>query len=612
MKKSILFILFGLAVISGFSQTTDEQLARQYLDAEEYDKAKLYYEKLYEANDSRDNFRNLLLCYEKLNELNDAEKHIKKHIRRNPGELEFEVALGVFYKNHDETSKAKKLFEGLIKDLDPNYEDIITLANAFQANRELDYALETYLKGRKLMKNTYPFYFEVASIYNQKHEYEKMISEYLNVLDEGESYMQSVQNALQTNLDPDPDNIKKNLLKQELLRRIQKNANNAAYSEMLIWVFIQEKNFNGAYIQAKALDKRNKEDGHRLFALAQLALNNLDFDVAEKCYNYVIEKGPQTYYYYNARMQLVKALQTKIEQTGAYTEQDLKTLDEAYASTVEDLGKSYRTINFIKDWAHLKAFYLNDKDKAISLLQEAVKMANIKPEDRARCKLELADVYVMYGAVWDASLLYSQVEKDFKHDRLGEMAKFKNAKISFYTGDFNWAKAQLDVLKASTSKLIANDAMRLSLLITDNTIVDTNKTPLMMFARADLLLYRNETARAVELLDSIKSEFPGHSLADEILFKRYEIEKRQQNFKKAAEYLNELVQGYPYDILADDALYELARMNEYQFNDKEKALELYKQLLLNFPGSLYADDARKHLRNLRKEQQSPPEIKDFK
>lgn len=588
----------GLTLTISAQQNEDVELAEQYMSEGEYGKAKLYFEKLYNTSPERNYYKKLLECYVKLDMAKDAEKLIKKQQKREPFDVEYKVDMGLLYRDTDQKGKAKQIFDKLISKLDPSFESVEQLATAFQAANELDYALKTYLKAKKLIKN-YGFNFEIASIYNQQKEYDKMISEYLDVLEKGSSYVQSVQNALQTNLDPDPENIKKSMLKTELLRRIQKNPDQPVYSEMIIWVFIQEKNFYGAFMQAKALDKRKKEDGFRLYNLGAVSLNNQEYDVASECFQYVVDKGPETRFYDNARMKVVKVLQEKITRTGKYTEKDLTELDNSYSVVVKDLGKSWRTINFIRDWAKLKAEYLNDKDKAVELLTEAIKMGGTVPQDKARCKIALADVYLMYGAIWDANLLYMQVEKDFKHDRLGEEAKFKSAKVSFYAGDFSWSKAQLDVLKASTSKLIANDAMRLSLLITDNTIIDTNKIPLMMFARADLLLYRNKSKEALVALDSISSQYPGHSLTDEVLFKRYQVFKKNQDFEKAAAELTTLVSNYSQDILADDALYELATMNEFVFKDNAKAADLYKQLVLNFPSSLYADPSRKSMRKLR-------------
>src|SRR5207237_519209 len=130
--------------------------------------------------------------------------------------------------------------------------------------------------------------------------------------------------------------------------------------------------------------------------------------------------------------------------------------------------------------------YLNKTNEANDLLEETIALPQLSLQLQAECKLELGDILLMTGDIWEASLRYSQVEKSFKHDEIGNEAKFRNAKISYYTGDFKWAQAQLDVLKGATAKLIANDAMDLGLLISDALAIDTNEAPLCIFARADL------------------------------------------------------------------------------------------------------------------------------
>ena len=203
------------------------------------------------------------------------------------------------------------------------------------------------------------------------------------------------------------------------------------------------------------------------------------------------------------------------------------------------------------------------------------------------------------GLVWDAALLYGQVDKDFKNDALGREAKFRNARLSYYLGEFDWAKDQLNVLKAATSQLISNDALSLSLLITDITNLDTTMEALLMYSRADLYDFQNKDSLSMITLDSILTVFPGHMLSDEVWYKKAQILKPQGRFTEAAALLAEITEKYPEDILADDAMYQLGLLYENQLNDKEKAKTIYESLLTKYPGSLFVVDARKRFRLLR-------------
>jgi len=602
-----LFVRFILIFILSFSaqamkaqRNTDQKLAIQYYNNQEYDKAVIYYEKLFNKSHKDSDYEKLLSCFVELEEYKNAEKLIKRQTKRFSYRLNFYVDLGVLYESNEQNSKAKQAYEKALKLLTPDHSQIMELANAFLKKQKNEYAVQTYLKGRKLLKGTYPFNFELAQVYNLQGNIEGMLSEYLAVLAVQESYLQSVQNALQTALDPDEDGAKKALLKTLLLKNIQKHPDKKVYSEMLIWVFIQEKNYYGAFIQAKAIDKRNKEYGKRIVALGELSVANEDYDVAIKCYEYVIEKGNNNYYYISSKMELVNIYNKKIIATNNYTSEDLLALENIYQTTINDLGKSAITVPLLTGLAHLQAFYMGKSDEAILMLLEVIAMPRVKPSEAAKSKIELADIYLFTGEIWEASLLYSQVEKAFKYDRLGEIAKFKNAKISFYTGDFSWAKAQLDVLKASTSKLIANDAMQLSILITDNIGIDTTKAPLILFAQADLLAFQNKNQEAMYMLDTLIKGYPYHTIADDILYKRYQINYKQKKYKEAAQNLEDLIASYSTDILGDDATYQLAVLYDKQLNDKEKATEYYKKVLFDYQSSVYVVDSRKRYRELTK------------
>ena len=597
--KFILVIVFALSVNWVDAQNkTDEKLAIQYFDNQEYDKAVIYYEKLFNKTHNQDYYHNLLNRFIQLSEFKNGEKLIKKQFKRFPYQLNFHVDLGNLYQLTEQKSKAKSTYEKALKNLSPDHNQIMELANAFLRHKENDYAILTYLKGRKLLKGSYPFNFELAQVYNLQGEIEAMLNEYLDILSYQESYLQSVQNALQTALNPDEKGEKKGILKSLLIKNIQKHPDKKVYAEMLIWVFIQENNYEGAFIQAKALDKRNKEDGNRLIALARLAFANKDFEVAIKSYQYVIDKGPSQLLYIKSKMELLNVYNEKIVGANNYSQDDLLKLEKTYLSTINDIGRSSETAIILNGLAHLQAFYLHQTDTAIALLNEIIAMPRLKPHDAAKNKIELADIYLFTGKIWDASLLYSQVEKAFKYGRLGEIAKFKNAKISFYTGDFGWAKAQLDVLKASTSKLIANDAMQLSILITDNIGIDTTKAPLMLFAQADLLVFQNKFVEAEHVLDSLIKGFPYHTIADDILYKRYEIKFKQKKYVAAAKKLEEIAEKYPSDILADDAVYNLALLYDNQLNDKEKAVAYYRKVIFDYQNSVYIVNARKRFREL--------------
>lgn len=604
LRSTSIFLLLCLIICAKtlYAQqpSTNEQLAQQYLSAKEYDKALVYYEKLFLGKTGNVNYyAPYLLCLTKLGQINKAEKTIKRLIKQYPQNLPYVIDLGSLYIGTGKKEKGEKQYESAIKALSANQQQILDLANDFIRMQEFDYAIETYKQGKKLLNGFYPFSAEIAEVYERKGDVPGMVREYLSLLDYGDDQLQAVQNGLQPSFEDEKDEIKNDIIKTELLKKIQSEPDKPIYTELLIWFFVQEKKFDKALIHAKALDKRNHEDGDRIMKLGLLCASNEDYETAIKCFQYVIEKGTSGYFYINARIELLNAQYKKITTQDNYTQTDLLDLENNFKVTLKELNNSPSSAIILKNLAHLEAFYLNRPSEAITLLNNAIKLPGVNQTVQAQCKLELGDILLMTGEIWDASLLYSQVEFDFKHDVLGNEAKFRNAKLTFYNGQFKWAQAQLDILKGSTEKLIANDAMALSLLISDNLKSSEDSTALSLYAHADLLSFKNQNEKVLLTLDSITKAYPNTSLADEILFKKYQIFLRQKKFAEAGEWLQKIIDNYSSDILGDDALFYLAQLNEKYLNNPEKAKQLYEEFLTKYPGSLFTVEARRRYRILR-------------
>jgi Tfp pilus assembly protein PilF len=579
-------------------QKSDEQLASQYYQNKEFEKAAVLYEKLYNKNPDSFYYTYYLFCLMELEEYDKAERLAKKQVKNYPSRLRYVVDLGYIYAESGDQGKAKKQFENAIDNVQPDRSQIIELANAFLLREQTEYAVETYKRGQNIMRD-YPFYLELGDLYNRLGNNAQMIEEYLNYLDYDYMQMALVQRKLQNVIGDDPDGNISEYLRVTLLKRVQKDPNKLYYSEMLLWHSIQEKNFELALTQAKSIDRRNNEWGERVLELAGLCLSNRSYDVAIDAYQYVLKKGTENYLYIDAKIGLLNARYLKITSTFDNKKEDLLKLENDYLSVLDEFGRNASTIRVMQYLGHLLGFYLDNTEAAIDILYEAIAIPNAREEMVAECKIELADILLFSGDVWEAKLLYAQVEKAFKNEPIGHLAKFKNAKLSFYIGEFDWAKAQLDVLKAATSKLIANDALRFSVLIADNIDADSSTVALQMYSRADLLLFRNNETAALTTLDSVFSLATWHPIFDEVMLKKAEIKIKQREFDTAAVYLEKVVSDYSYDITADDALFLLAWITEKYFKDEQKAMDLYQQLMNSYPGSLYTVEARKRFRYLR-------------
>ena len=429
---------------------------------------------------------------------------------------------------------------------------------------------------------------------------EEMIDTYLNLVEKKSSHLKTVKIRLQNTLGrtkSSKDNY--DLLSKKLLSRVQKTNNNAL-TELLVWLYIQSDEYGAAYIFTKALDKRLKEQGGRMFDLAYIAYENNAFDNAIKSYQYLIDLGTENPYYFDAKISQVIVSGEEL-MSREYSKDELTSLEKKYQSTIEELGKSKEIVYLMKDYAKLQAYHLFDTFSAVKTLEECIDLLD-QNELQAECKLMLGDIYLINNKDWDAIIQYSQVEKAYKENPIGHEAKFRRSRVAYFQGQFDWAQAQLDVLKGSTTKLIANNAMKLSLLITDNMGLDTSAMAMEMYAKAEWLIFQNKIDKSYNLLDSMLTIFGGHTLSDEILYKQAEIQIKKKNYSEAAALYEQISTEFSFDILADDALFQWAKLLEEKLDDKTKAQELYEKIVLDYSDSIYTVESRKRFRNLRGDQ----------
>jgi len=593
--RFLTFLFCFIFSVTLYSQ--EARLAQEYFRNGEFEKAAVLYEKLHKTGKNDFYFDRYIESLLSLEEFDKAEKVIKSSIKSKPSNLNLYVTYGNVLERQYKDDEAKKQYREAIKKVPADQYKIIKLANAFVGKTKYDLALETYERGVKLIDNSAVFAYNMGNLYQRKGDVPKMIEFYLNSLQENPGRKSSLQSIFQRQLLEEEDFLE---LQTQLYERLQDNPDAVDMMEMLAWVFVQKKDYTNALRQAKALDKRLDENGSRIFNLAQVAANGKDYDAAIKAYDYIVEvKGQSSTYYIDAKRQSLRSRRTKLVSGFDYQMEDLKILEGQYEEFLTEFGRNKSTANILMELAELEGFYIKDIDKAILLLNEMIAFPGINKNVQADGKLLLADFYLVKGEIWESTLLYSQVDKSLKDDLRGHEARFRNAKLSYFNGDFEWAQAQFSVLKSSTSKLIANDALDLSVFILDNLGLDTTAVPLKKYAEADLAIFQNKFDVAFTKLDSITKAFPDHGLEDDVWYSKAQIYKKERAYDKTIEMYNKIVEKYPEEIRADNSLFEMAELYENQLNDLEKAKGLYEKIFIDYSNSTFAVEARKRFRRLR-------------
>ncbi|MDB5153819.1 MAG: tetratricopeptide repeat protein [Mucilaginibacter sp.] len=595
MKRSTAIVFFLSMFCSGlFAQVNDLQLARQFTTNGEPEKALDIYQKLYKQ-DNDAYYSYYIIGLLSLKKFDDAENITKKMLRKHPGDYQYSIALGRIYTQKGEPEKANTVYDDLIKNLPADAGAIANLATQFYQAENVDYAIKIFLQGRKLLHNDNLYSFELINLYRYKRDKRALTEEYLNFLSSNPAFITQAENTLSSLYEGADDY---NMLKVALFKRIQKDPQQTIYADMLTWQFLQQKEFDQALNQALALNRRQNDDGNSIFDLCQTLVSNEAYETAVRGYEYIIGKGKDKQLYIPAKIELINTKNLLVT-AGKYTQADLLSLEKDYTDLLSEFGKTSSTVFAMQRLAKLQAFKLHKLNEAQKLLEEAIRIPDIKLNLLNSCKLDLGDVYLVNNQPWEATLLYSQVETAYPNTSIGQDAKLRNAKLAYYTGDFTWAKGQLDVLKAATSQLIANDAINLSLLITDNLVADTSGNALKMYARADLQIFEEQPEKAVRVLDSIDVKYPGNSLSDDILMAKARILIQQKNYANAIVPLKKIFDEHPFDLWADDAVFMLGDIYENHLNNKDQAKVFYQKIITDYPGSLWINEARKRFRLLR-------------
>ncbi|NRA10911.1 MAG: hypothetical protein HRT57_03025, partial [Crocinitomicaceae bacterium] len=542
MKNIIFAVLILLSPFVGSAQESDQQLAQHYFGNEEYDKASVYYERLYDKDHSKFYFNRLVQCVEEMDDSRRIEKLLKRQISYFRTDQEYQIQLAKFYEANEERGKADKIYEGLITKMQPRSRDVIGLYNAFKAQGKNAMAFRTLEKGRKLLKNSYPLNFQFAEYYGSMGETEKMMGEYLDLIDYHSSYQTTLKRILTNQIDFTQDESEEyDILKRALIERTQQNPGDLIYSELLTWLFIQRQNFSAAFIHVKAVDKRSDAKGRLVYDLGRICIENKDYRTARRSFEYIVNLGEKASLYLQAYNSLLNVKFLELTTQRNFTQEELNQTIADYDAALLQFGKRGSTFSLMMEKSHIQAFYAKDGEGAITGLNEVLEVSGLTDMQKAEAKLALGDIHVLHGDVWEAALLYMQIDKQFKYEPIGHEAKFKNARIFYYDGEFEFAQSQLDVLKRSTSKLIANDAINLSLLILENYGMDSNYIAMNWFANADLLIEQHRYPEAFVLFDSIISEYPATGLGDDIQMKKAHSMELQGRWNDAIKELEELI-----------------------------------------------------------------------
>ena len=587
MKKLFLHIALFFSLIV-FSQ--NEQLAQNYFDKGDFEKAKISYEELLKSQSGNGNyFQKVIDCYQQLRQYALAEKSIQDRLNKY-NQASLLVELGYNYQLQKNEIDAKKYYDLALDRIKKNPNEVYGVAATFERKALVNYALQSYELAIVIEPN-FNFNYQMAMLYGQMGNTEMMIEKFLTEAYANPQNSIMIQNQLSRFMTEDANLTFNEILRKALLIRAQKNQA-VFWNEFLSWFYVQQKEYGKAFIQEKAIYKRNPETFFNIVNLAQLAKEENELETAKEILTFVLENTKDLELLIQAHTFLI---QMRIE---AAKEVDYKAIETDLELVVKDFGISPYSLSLQILQSHFLTFNLKRPEQGKIILKNALELP-LSEYEKADIKMELADILLFEEKFNQALIYYSQIEEDLKNDVIGHEASLKAAKTSYFKTDFEWAQKQFAALKSASSQLIANDALEYFLLINDNTVADSTQTALKRFAHADYLLYQNKTTEALAEFQAILNSFKGKDIESVTLFRLGKVYEKEGDFLSALSQYQEIIKHHSDGIYIDEAYYFSAEIYNKQIKDIEKAKSLYEQIIFHHEDSIYFTDSRKKYRQLR-------------
>ena len=586
--KAIFFLLSLLFSVVLFSQ--NEQLAQHYYDKGEFEKAKLSYEELSKQQPNNGfYFLRLIESQQQLEQYDLAEALLLNRYK-NFRQASLLIEIGYNYQLKKEETKAKKYYEEAIASLEKNSNEIYSIAATFEKKVLVEYALRSYEKAI-LIEPKYNFNYRMALLYGQSGNVDKMISTFLDEAAVNQTSIITIQNQLSRFLADDHEDTFSDSLRKSLLLRVQKEQD-VFWNGFLSWYFVQKKEFAKAFVQEKAIFKRNPQSLGNILNLAQLSIEEKDLDTSRSILNFILESTSDSDILIQANLFL---LEMDISEA---TVQNQKKIEQSIQTVLNQFGVSQKTLKIQLLQAHFLAFELNEIPKAKEIIDNALKLP-LNNFEQADVKMEMADIFLLQQKFNQALLYYTQIENDLKNDPMGHEASLKAAKTSYFKGDFDWAQKQFGTLKTAVSQLIANDALEYFLLINDSNVADSTQVALKQYAKGDYLKYQNKNQEALKVFQQLLLDYKGDQMEAVTNLQIGEIYRELGQYDLALLAFQEIINKHQESIYVDEALYFSAEILNKKLNKPEEAKAFYEKILFNHQDSIYFTDSREKYRVLR-------------
>lgn len=581
-------------------------LAQAYINSAQYEKAKPLLEELYKDQPGNyEYYSSLNNVYTQLKDYDAAIALIESKLNANTNDINLYGMLGTEYYLKGNDQKAFEVWDNALKTLPQSEMNYRTIANYAIERRAFDKAIQYLKSGQEISKNPTIFAYDLGNLYSLTMQFKDATDEYCMIIAQNPNQLYSIQNRILGYIDK-PGAL------QASIPVVEKYAegNETDFKLLLARLYIQNKAFDKAYDEYKKISKEQNDQGAQLLSFAGFLYSEKNYKLSAKVYNDLLNKYPSSPYISSAKLGYAKTLEATFDDENSSKIPSWKPFYEMpklNSSEIDKIISAY--LDITKSYAHsevsreallrigeIKLFKQDDITGAQNYFNEIITDSPVS-QYSADAYHDLALISMINGNIGQAINYYLKIISfgNFAQDKKNQ-ANYQIARLYFYKGDFEKAREYLKGLLDNLGNSSANDALELLLLMNTSQSDSSN---LAEFAKAEMLAGRMKFKDADAIYKSIIADPQKLMLQNLASLRDAEMELAMNNTDSASAQLLRIADENEKNIYADKALYLLGNIYQYGQGNSAKAIEIYENLLANFPNSLYLDNARAEIVKLR-------------
>jgi tetratricopeptide (TPR) repeat protein len=517
-----------------------------------------------------------------------VEQIIKADLAQSPDNWRLYTELGDLYFKSDRDEEARQNLNHAI-DLLPEGPNVYReVANVYLANGLTSDAMDTFKHARMKLKDPNLFSIELAGLYEAMFDYKQAVDEYFLFMGSDSTKFNVVEDRVmrliqtQEHLDQ---------IEAALGERVRNNPKDLFSQRLYGDLLFGRKDLQGAFETYKKVDQLSNAGGGLILTFIHMCHSSGYFDEALTASQYLVSTKPSR--------EVVVAAKIYI----AYSQEGQQKYQDAigtYQSIIDDYAAAFPLETSLSHYriGDIELYDLKDPDQAYGHFQMIISSFRNAPQYPIAL-VRLGDCMMAEGDLDSAQALFERALGDPRSDPRQEELKYKLAELDFFRGNFEDALAGYGQLLDEFPKgLYINNSLERSIVINENQELD--RPLLTKFARALLDNVEGHSDSAVTKLDELISAKSG-KLSDLAQLEKAKIFRQDKKFNESLKAFNELLEKFPESLYRAQAQMLIGDVYNYDLHDRQKAIEAYEKLLKDYDRSVYVDDVRDKLRNLKAE-----------